>query len=162
MRITVEVHLDELAGDLAGGLAGALGADRNVRVRVVGDDGAELGDAGDALDLDQDGEGAVGAPAPVAVLPAPPVPIAGRCIAPTERLTAREVEVVGLVAHGLTNDEIGAAMYLAGSTVKFHLRQIAMKLRTRNRVEIAAWAWQSGVAARAADRLVPSAAVQAI
>lgn len=159
MRITVEVHLDELAGDLAGGLAGALGADRNVRVRVVGDDGAELGDAGDALDLDQeDGPAA----APVAVLPAPPVPIAGRCIAPTERLTAREVEVVGLVAHGLTNDEIGAAMYLAGSTVKFHLRQIAMKLRTRNRVEIAAWAWQSGVAARAADRLVPSAAVQAI
>jgi DNA-binding CsgD family transcriptional regulator len=159
VRITVEVHLDELAGDLAGGLAGALGADRNVRVRVVGDDGAELGDAGDALDLDQEDGPAT---APVAVLRAPPVPIAGRCIAPTERLTAREVEVVGLVAHGLTNDEIGAAMYLAGSTVKFHLRQIAMKLRTRNRVEIAAWAWQSGVAARAADRLVPSAAVQAI
>ncbi|GAB3071970.1 LuxR C-terminal-related transcriptional regulator [Nocardioides zeae] len=160
MRITVEVHLDDLAGDLAGGLSGALGADRNVRVRVVGDDGAELGDAGDALDLDGEPDGPVGAP--VAVLPAPPVPIAGRCIAPAERLTAREVEVVGLVAHGLTNDEIGAAMYLAGSTVKFHLRQIAMKLRTRNRVEIAAWAWQSGVAARAADRLVPSAAVQAI
>ncbi|HEY1133983.1 MAG TPA: helix-turn-helix transcriptional regulator [Nocardioides sp.] len=153
MRITLEVHLDDL-GELG---AGVVAGDGNVQVRVVSDGTAAYGEGAD-LDLDTDLR--VEGPAAPA-LPAPPVPIAGRHIALTERLTARETEVVGLVAHGLTNDEIGAAMYLAGSTVKFHLRQIAMKLRTRNRVEIAAWAWQSGVAARAADQLTP-VAVEAI
>ncbi|WP_458682576.1 response regulator [Prescottella equi] len=64
----------------------------------------------------------------------------------TEPLTLRELEVVRLVARGRTNDEIAEELYVAHSTVKTHLGNIQRKLATRNRVEIAAWAWESGIA----------------
>lgn len=60
-----------------------------------------------------------------------------------EPLTERELDVVRLVARGRTNDEIGAELFVSLSTVKTHLGSIQRKLRARNRVEIAAWAWES-------------------
>ncbi|MFK0288599.1 response regulator [Streptomyces sp. NPDC090499] len=63
---------------------------------------------------------------------------------PTEPLTDRELDVVRLVALGRTNAEIAAALYVSLSTVKTHLSSAQVKLSTRNRVEIAAWAWQYG------------------
>jgi DNA-binding NarL/FixJ family response regulator len=62
---------------------------------------------------------------------------------PAEPLTERELDVVRLVARGRTNDEIGAELFVSLSTVKTHLGSIQRKLRARNRVEIAAWAWES-------------------
>jgi DNA-binding NarL/FixJ family response regulator len=79
---------------------------------------------------------ATAAPAPAAPLPAKP----------QEPLTDRELDVVRLVALGRTNAEIAADLYVSLSTVKTHLASVQLKLAARNRVEIAAWAWQTGVA----------------
>jgi DNA-binding CsgD family transcriptional regulator len=59
-------------------------------------------------------------------------------------LTDRELEVARLVAVGRTNQEIRAELFLSLSTVKTHLTNIQSKLGVRNRVEIAAWAWENG------------------
>lgn len=57
-------------------------------------------------------------------------------------LSDREVEVAVAIAHGRTNDEIAADLFVSVSTVKTHARSISVKLGVRNRVEIAAWAWR--------------------
>ncbi|WP_105969855.1 response regulator [Streptomyces geranii] len=62
----------------------------------------------------------------------------------TEPLTDRELDVVGRVAVGRTNAEIAAELHVSLSTVKTHLSSVQQKLAARNRVEIAAWAWQYG------------------
>ncbi|THV33411.1 response regulator [Glycomyces buryatensis] len=60
-------------------------------------------------------------------------------------LTERELDVVELVARGKTNAEIAETLFVSVSTVKTHLEAIRAKLQRRNRVEIAAWAWEHGV-----------------
>ncbi|MFA1542736.1 response regulator [Actinomadura monticuli] len=64
---------------------------------------------------------------------------------PREPLTDRELEVVRLVARGRTNEEIAGQLFVSLSTVKTHLGSVHRKLGTRNRVETAAWAWESGL-----------------
>jgi DNA-binding NarL/FixJ family response regulator len=64
---------------------------------------------------------------------------------PSDPLTARELDVVRATARGLTNTEIGAELFLSLSTVKTHLASVQSKIGARNRVEIAAWAWRSGL-----------------
>jgi DNA-binding NarL/FixJ family response regulator len=71
--------------------------------------------------------------------PAPAAPIQ-----PVVPLTDREEEVLVALARGATNSEIGAQLFISLSTVKTHLSSIQSKLGARNRVEVAAWAWQSG------------------
>ncbi|ARZ70627.1 response regulator transcription factor [Streptomyces sp. HU2014] len=65
---------------------------------------------------------------------------------PSEPLTDREADVVRCLARGATNAEIAAELFVSLSTVKTHLANVQMKLDARNRVEIAAWAWESGLA----------------
>jgi DNA-binding NarL/FixJ family response regulator len=60
-------------------------------------------------------------------------------------LTERELDVVELVARGKTNAEIAEALFVSVSTVKTHLEAVRAKLAVRNRVGIAAWAWEHGV-----------------
>jgi DNA-binding NarL/FixJ family response regulator len=60
-------------------------------------------------------------------------------------LTAREREVLQLVAGGATNREVAERLYLSEHTVKFHMRNILGKLHTRNRAEAAAYAIRSGL-----------------
>ncbi|MFD4875962.1 response regulator [Streptomyces sp. NPDC058420] len=60
-------------------------------------------------------------------------------------LTGRELDVVRLVAEGRTNQEICSELFVSLSTVKTHMASVQGKLKLRNRVEIAAWAWRSGV-----------------
>ncbi|GGS18122.1 MULTISPECIES: response regulator [Actinokineospora] len=60
-------------------------------------------------------------------------------------LTERETDVVKAAARGLTNTEIGAELFLSLSTVKTHLAAVQAKIGARNRVEIAAWAWRTGL-----------------
>jgi LuxR family transcriptional regulator, maltose regulon positive regulatory protein len=52
-------------------------------------------------------------------------------------LSRREHEVIDLVAQGLTNKEIGRALYITEATVKVHLRKICRKLGVRGRTEAA-------------------------
>lgn len=63
---------------------------------------------------------------------------------PKTVLTERELDVARLVAVGRTNREICAELFLSLGTIKTHLTNIQSKLRVRNRVEIAAWAWATG------------------
>ncbi|MFI6149826.1 response regulator [Streptomyces sp. NPDC051109] len=66
---------------------------------------------------------------------------------PCEPLTEREQDVVRCVARGRTNAEIAGDLFISLSTVKTHLANVQTKLDARNRVEIAAWAWESGLTA---------------
>lgn len=60
-------------------------------------------------------------------------------------LTERERDVARLVAVGRTNQEICDRLVVSLSTVKTHLANIQQKIDARNRVEIAAWAWEQGM-----------------
>jgi DNA-binding NarL/FixJ family response regulator len=60
-------------------------------------------------------------------------------------LSPREQDVVRAVARGRTNAEIAAELFVSLSTVKTHLTNVQAKLTARNRVEIAAWAWEHGL-----------------
>ncbi|MEW2443158.1 response regulator transcription factor [Micromonospora marina] len=57
-------------------------------------------------------------------------------------LSIRELDVVRLAARGLTNAEIAGQLFISTGTVKTHLGSVQTKLGLRNRVEIAAWAWE--------------------
>jgi DNA-binding NarL/FixJ family response regulator len=57
-------------------------------------------------------------------------------------LSPRELDVVKLVARGLTNAEIANELFISIGTVKTHLGSVQTKLGARGRVEIAAWAWE--------------------
>ena len=61
-------------------------------------------------------------------------------------LSERETEVVRAVAKGRTNIEIAGELFISLSTVKSHLASVQDKLGVRNRVEIAAWAWETRLA----------------
>jgi DNA-binding NarL/FixJ family response regulator len=63
-------------------------------------------------------------------------------------LSARELDLVRLVARGLTNAEIATELSISVGTVKTHLGNVQTKLPARNRVEIAAWAWEFGLVDR--------------
>ncbi|HEX6357379.1 response regulator transcription factor [Actinophytocola sp.] len=60
-------------------------------------------------------------------------------------LSKRETEVVRAIARGRTNQEIAAELFISLSTVKTHVSGIQAKLGTRNRVGIAAWAWENRI-----------------
>ncbi|RSM87571.1 DNA-binding response regulator [Kibdelosporangium aridum] len=67
-----------------------------------------------------------------------------------DRLTEREREVLVLVAHGLTNDEIGERLFLSPLTVKTHANRAMAKLGARDRAQLVVIAYQSGLV-RAGD-----------
>jgi DNA-binding NarL/FixJ family response regulator len=65
--------------------------------------------------------------------PAPPQP---------DGLTHREVEILGLIAHGLTNPEIAGRLYLSNHTIKTHINRIFAKTGSRDRAAAISYARQ--------------------
>ncbi len=74
---------------------------------------------------------ALGSPAPAAALPA--------------GLSSREVEILGLVARGLSNREIGATLFISEHTAANHIRSILRKTGSANRTEAASYAHRHGL-----------------
>lgn len=62
-------------------------------------------------------------------------------------LTDREREVLALVGRGLTNEEIGTALFLSPLTAKTHVSRIMAKLAARDRVQLVIVAYESGLVA---------------
>ena len=75
---------------------------------------------------------ALGPAAPTAALP--------------DGLSSREVQILGLVARGLSNREIGAALFISEHTAANHIRSILRKSGCANRTEAASYAHRHGLA----------------
>lgn len=68
---------------------------------------------------------------------------------PTERLpdglTAREAEILGLIAEGLSNAEIAGRLFVGAATVKTHINNAFAKIGARNRADAVRYAYRSGL-----------------
>jgi DNA-binding NarL/FixJ family response regulator len=64
---------------------------------------------------------------------------------PVEALTARERELAGFIARGLSNRDIAAAMVISEGTTEVHVKHILSKLGFRSRAQVAVWAVEHGL-----------------
>ena len=60
-------------------------------------------------------------------------------------LTAREMQIMRLIAEGLSNKMIARRLDVTEGTVKVHVKNLLKKMQLRSRVEVAVWAVQEGV-----------------
>lgn len=69
-------------------------------------------------------------------------------INPFTELTSREMEVLKLIANGLSNSEIAEQLVISEYTVKGHVSNILSKLHLADRTQAAVYAWRKGVVGR--------------
>ncbi|MEQ3549656.1 response regulator transcription factor [Pseudonocardia nematodicida] len=66
--------------------------------------------------------------------------------APESPLTPRELDIVRLLARGLSNAEIAEELVVETTTVKSHLGRAMAKIGVRDRLQVVVWAYRSGIA----------------
>jgi len=66
-----------------------------------------------------------------------------RIVKNTCRLTDREIEILGLLAEGCSNQDIADKAEITIRTVKFHTNNIFAKLKVATRSQAIAWAWKN-------------------
>lgn len=69
---------------------------------------------------------------------------------PYMELTERELEVLKLIADGLTNQQIAEQLFISHNTVKGHVSNILGKLHLADRTQAAVYAWKEGIVRREA------------
>ncbi|WP_141207308.1 response regulator transcription factor [Streptomyces griseorubiginosus] len=76
--------------------------------------------------------------------PEPPQPTAAS-VEPPDGLTAREVEVLALIAEGLSNQEIARALHVSTATVKTHINNLFAKTGLKDRAQAVRYAYAKGL-----------------
>lgn len=72
-------------------------------------------------------------------------------LSPYTQLTEREMEVLKLIAKGMSNSKIADELVISENTVKGHVSNILSKLHLADRTEAAVYAWQEGIVRREAE-----------
>jgi NarL family two-component system response regulator LiaR len=67
---------------------------------------------------------------------------------PFTELTNREMEVLRLIARGMSNSDIAAELFISENTVKGHVSNILSKLQLADRTQAAVYAWEQGLVYR--------------
>ena len=81
----------------------------------------------------------------LAATEAPPKPEPARSAPPPDGLTQREAEILAMIAHGMTNPEIAAQLFLSNHTVKTHISRIFAKTRSRDRAAAIGYAHRHNI-----------------
>lgn len=131
--LTTYVDDDAIVAALRAGAAGWLSKD------------ADADAIGRALRSAADGQGTIDATALARLVasaaPAPPV-----VVEPPDGLTPREVEVLALIAQGLSNREIARRLVVGEATIKTHVNHLFAKAGLRDRAQAVSYAYRHGLA----------------